>query len=133
MANKNEAPNSQESAPDRANEQQPCSRSGRVLTKSTKLKASETSKTKGGSNQKAAHPAANEEEFDNKNYILCHVRRVMGKRDDEFDSEHHDAESPVKKESSLSPFDQHRQSSKIPNKGKSKLDQIPFNFSEAEN
>lgn len=45
------------------------------------------------------------DDFDNKNYILCHVRRVMGKRDDEFDSDNPDAESPLKKESSLSPFD----------------------------
>lgn len=54
----------------------------------------------------------------------------MGKRDDEFDSENGDDASPIKKEGNQSQFENQRQSSKIPNKGKSKYDQIPLQFSE---
>lgn len=65
---------------------------GRVLTKSTKLKASQrinvpSQKNNGSNNNKIQQNGTPIDDFSGKNYILCHVRRVMGKRDDEFDSD----------------------------------------------
>ena len=76
-----------------------------MLTKSTKLKASQRNAglpVKNNSNLNliggGQKGAKDDDDFSNKNYILCHVRRVMGKRDEEFDTEEGEAGSPVKKE-----------------------------------
>ena len=82
-------------------------------------------KNNGSNNNKIQQSGSPIDDFSGKNYILCHVRRVMGKRDDEFDSDNGQAEpdSAVKKEGLSSNIEvQRQQSSKIPNKGKSKLD-----------
>lgn len=55
-------------------------------------------------------PTSLKEEQPPKNYILCHVRRVMGKRDEEFDSEPGAGdESQLKKESSQTQVDTQKQ------------------------